>query len=391
MIIDSDKTQIQIIPIVIVIGGGFGGLSAVRKLRANRVRVKIILIDKKNTFDFLPALPDVISRRISSQFVQADLFKICKHLKCEFFQDEVIEISPESKQVQTSKNNFLFDYLVIASGSETNFYGNSGIKNTCVRLDSALDAVNISEKIASEQYNSVMVVGGGYTGVEVSSQVCEYFRKKGLNKKVFFLIRGNEPFQFLSPDQRVYARNNLEKTGVIILLNTQINNIIGNHTELNDGRIIDNVLVIWTAGVTPSFFIHKLNAAKDEQGRIKVAQDMSFAPQCFAVGDAAAFDVNGKSLRMAVHFAESGGRIAAENIINAIKGKPFKNHLPKDLGFVLPMANGFGCGIIFGCALAGRIPVFCHYVLCVFKSYGVNKWGILKDLLIPSAKRKMYA
>ena len=140
-------------------------------------------------------------------------------------------------------------------------------------------------------------------------------------------------------------------------------------------------MVFWTAGVKTSDFISKLNVEKTGQGRIKVDEFLRLKDGIFVVGDAAGFLYKKMPLRMAVQFSILQGRIAGANVINTILNKPLIKYNPKDLGYVIPMANNKSCSKILGLNLKGVFPTILHYFMCIYRSYGLyNKFGILKDL-----------
>ncbi|MBF0479457.1 MAG: FAD-dependent oxidoreductase [Candidatus Omnitrophica bacterium] len=379
----NDKFPFNDPVIVVIIGGGFAGLSVVKGLCKKSADLKIILIDIKLTFDFLPALPDVVSQNISSQFLQADLTELSRRWNFEFICEEVKAVSLVDKCVSISNRTIVFDFLVVASGSQTNFYGHDNLKQNCLVFDTIHDALVLSEKCADPQWKNIIIAGGGYTGVELSSQVCAFIQRKRLNKKVLLLIRSDNPFQFLKQNQNKYTYNVLSKSGVDIRLKTEVKNIHDGRVELNTGEVIENALTVWTAGVKTPEFIWNMGVPITEQGRIMVNKQLLFADYCFAAGDSSAFEHQGNFLRMAVHFSCMEGLLIAQNILRIIKGLPLKEYKPFDLGYVLPLANSQACGIILGISVWGRIPLFLHYFMCIVKTLGWRKkWGIFKELII---------
>ena len=149
---------------VIIIGGGFAGLSALRILSRKTNNFEVILIDKKATFDFLPCLPDIIGERIQTKFLRYELKDICEKLGCVFIIDEVKKIDIDNKKVTISGKYLNYDYLLISSGSNTNFYGNGQIKKYAFKLDDSYDAQEILKNLSNDSIESFIVGGGGLCG-----------------------------------------------------------------------------------------------------------------------------------------------------------------------------------------------------------------------------------
>ena len=124
---------------VVIIGCGFSGMAALSKLKRSGLRLDISVIDKKRTFDFLPALPDCLGRGIHPEDLTFDIEKFAPG----FINEEVVSLDLEKKEAATVNRTLAYDYLLIASGSETNFYGNDQIKKYALTLDSAADAGKI--------------------------------------------------------------------------------------------------------------------------------------------------------------------------------------------------------------------------------------------------------
>ena len=133
---------------IVIIGAGFAGLAALRRLQKLLGKeLELVLVDNRITSDFLPLLPDCIGRGIDPQFLQYKVEDLCKRLNCVFINEAVNAIDLEKKQVMTATKNIAYDYLLIASGSETNFYGNDNIRQNAYKIDDAADikVIKISE------------------------------------------------------------------------------------------------------------------------------------------------------------------------------------------------------------------------------------------------------
>lgn len=367
---------------VIVVGGGFGGLSVIDRLcRAPRV-LEILLIDQNPHAVFLPALPDVISRRISPEHLAMDLDQYAKERGIRFICSRVKAIDLNARAVTLEDGRyFSADHLVIASGSKTDFYGRLDLQSVCLTLDTLDDALRLRDAAQDDRYDHFVIVGAGYTAAEIATHIRRVILRRGTSQKVSLLVRSDQPFRFLNERQQMYALDNFRRMGIILRLKTEARDIRDKEVVLSTGEIIHNACVIWAAGVTAASVSTSVSADLAAQARIKVDHYNRFAPRCYAVGDVSAFIDHGQPLRMAVQFAYFAGQNAAKNILRERAGQPLQPYRPFDMGFVLPMANGRSCGNILGVPVYGFIPTFFHYFMCVFKAYGwQRKWGILKDL-----------
>lgn len=367
---------------VLIIGGGFAGLSAAIRLAKSGRGLEVRIIDKKETTDFLPMLPDCIGRGINPQRLAFRIENITKKLGAKFIRGEVLSIDLDKRQVLTKEQALDYDYLIIASGSETNFYGNENIKQNALPIDSADSAKKIVETLRQNKFDNFIVAGGGYTGIEVATNLRVYLDKVRQKSKVMIVERAPAILGPLPEWMRNYAADNLKNLGIELCQNSTLEKIEGRRIYLNGKRIFNNALVIWTAGVKTAGYIDNLQLAKNPQGRIKVDEYLRVNNNCFALGDAAFFTYKESFLRMAVQFAIAQGRCAASNIVKSIKGRKLKKFIPRDLGYIIPMANNRSCGAVFGINLKGLLPSALHFLMCVYRAYGLkNKSGIIRGLL----------
>ena len=367
---------------VIVIGAGFAGLSAARILGRNRKEIETIVMDKASESSFLPMLPDVIGRGINPEYLTADIKYLAARFGFKFIKAEVSAVDLDKKEVLSADQVFPYDYLLISSGSETNFYGNEQVRKYAYKLDDASDARKIRQALEAREFDNYLISGGGYTGIEVATNLSLYFTKKSLKKKIVIVERTPSILGPLPQWMKDYVSNNLKKLGIEVLTNTAIEKIEDKNIHLQGAGVFDNAMLIWTAGVKASDFIQKINAEKNPQGRLKVDEYLRLRESCFVTGDSSYVAHKGSFLRMAVQFSIKEGECAAINIIRSIKGARLVKYAPVDLGYVIPMANNSSCGTILGINMKGLIPTFMHYFMCIYRSWTIgNKLGILKGLV----------
>lgn len=368
---------------IIIIGGGFAGLSALEVLCPKKGQsLEATLINEKEKNSFLPLLPDCLGRGINPEHLLFDLKEFSARKHFNLIIDKVSAVNLDKKEVITSGQSLNYDFLIIASGSETNFYGNNDFRRNSFKLDDAQDAALIRRALDENNYDSFLVSGAGYTGVEVATNLRIYLEKRKINKRVIIVERAPVILGPLEQWMKDYVVKNLKKLNIEVLLNSSIEKVEGNKISLAAGTVFDNSMLIWAAGVRTSDFIQNLKIEKNPQGRIRVDEYLRVNDTCYAAGDSAYFSRKNEFLRMAVQFAIAQGACCAKNILRSLKGKRLIKFKPLDLGLIIPLANNRGAGRVLGIEMKGFLPVFFHYLMCIYRSYGLkNKLGLIKDLM----------
>lgn len=366
---------------VLIIGGGFAGLAALKALSRQK-GFSLSLIDRKETFDFLPLLPDLIGRGIKPQALTCRLGDLLKSKGADFINDEVVSLDLEKRSAFLSRGSLDFDYLIAASGSQTNFYGNKNIETSACKLDAVTDAVSLLKRLKENDFSNFIVAGGGYTGIEVASALRVFLRRSRRSARIIIVERSPAILGPLPPWMKEYVNTNLKGLKIEVYLNSSLERIEGGKTFLSQNRSFEESMVIWTAGVETSGYLQGLKVEKNPQGRVRVDEFMSFSEGCFAAGDAAWFLRGKGALRMAVQFSIAEGYTAGLNVIRSSQGKKLKLLRPLDLGMIIPMANNFSCGNVLGVDLKGRLPTLLHFIMCIYRACGItNKREIIINLL----------
>ena len=353
---------------VIVVGGGFAGVSALKRLAKSGLQ--LILIDKRKTSEFLPCLPDIIGQRIDPKFLKINLLDLAKQFGFKFLNQEVKAVNLTKRTISLVSQNLSYDYLLLCSGTKTNFFANSAIAKQALKLDSIADAKKILTALETRDFDKLVIIGGGYTGIEIATNLMLYCLRHNKAKPIVIIEKSPSLLGSLPQWIKDYVQNNLTKLNIKVLTSTEIN------------PIPKNSLLIWAAGVKASDYIFKLDKNKTFQGRLKVNQYLKLNENCFAVGDIADFNFNGRPLRMSIQFAIKQGDLAARNILNSISQKSLIKYTPKDLGYIIPMANNRSCGTVLGFKIKGPLASFLHYFMCIFRSWAFkNKLGVIKNLI----------
>jgi NADH dehydrogenase len=340
-------------PTIVIIGGGFGGLQVAKQLADKPVEV--ILIDKHNYHTFQPLLYQVATGSLEAESIAFSLrknFEGQKNLR--FRNTEVTGIDTTGNTVFTTIGEIKYDYLVIATGSTTNFFGNKEIEHYAMPMKSIPEALNLRylvlqnleeailkpSKEERAPFLSFVLVGAGPTGVELAGSLAE-LRNHVLNKdypeltkeemKVYlvdFLPKVLGPF---SDEGSKAAQDYLTNMGVELLLGVKVESYDGNQIKFEGGKSIPTKNVIWSAGVMGVVPDGVPKDAIERGNRIKVDTICRVvgSPNVFAIGDVAAMITpeTPKGHPGVAQVAIQMGELAGKNIYRLIKGEqtvPFK-------------------------------------------------------------------
>ncbi|MDD5155971.1 MAG: FAD-dependent oxidoreductase [Candidatus Omnitrophica bacterium] len=369
---------------IIVIGCGFAGLTVAEQLSSFGDILELTVIDKNPYFNFLPSLPDVIGRDIRPGYLSYPIKILSRKLKFNFIEEQATAVDLRNNTVSTARQTLKYDYLVIASGTETNFYGNNEIRQNAYKLDDTKDAGLILDALQNKNFDHYIISGAGYTGIEIAVGLRAYLRKRLLDKPVLIVEKGNSLLGPLPEWIKEYTLDNLRRLDVRVLVNSAVAKVEPEKITLSSQDTFANAMLIWTAGVKTPDFVRNLNVDKTPQGRLKVDEYLRVNDNCFAAGDSAYFAYKGAALRMAVQFAIMQGISISRNILRLQRGMWLHKYRPYDLGYIIPMANNKSCGRVLGINVKGVLPTFLHYAMVVYRSYGFrNKFGIIFGLFRP--------
>ncbi|OIO35218.1 MAG: hypothetical protein AUJ74_07185 [Candidatus Omnitrophica bacterium CG1_02_44_16] len=381
---------------IVIIGGGFAGLEAARLLSKKRARLnnrRVIVVDAKKTFDFLPVLPEVAGGYVQKKNAVLDLAYYLESLRVNFEQDEVVRVDIGTKEVFLKSGGVLYyEFLVIACGSVTNFFGMDDVQRRSLKLDTAEDAVILRNVVITYPNKKIIIVGGGYTGIEIASNLAYLLRRKKIKKYSINVIeRADDILSSLPEWARDHCRVNLSKLRVNAYTECSIEEVSDQRVKLSNGMMFEDYILVWAAGVVTPAFVRDLKFEKDKQGRLSVDEHMMFSGHCFAVGDAAAVKNGNSILRMAAPFSVAQARVAVANILRGVKGvKRLVKYHPIDFGFLVPMADRDACGKVLIFRVSGFLGWFLYYVMCISRSLSLdNKLGIFGDAFIPLKNRAL--
>ncbi len=339
---------------VVILGGGFGGLVAAQKLK--RAPVEVTLIDRRNFHLFQPLLYQVATGSLSPGEIAAPLRGVLSHQKnTRVLLGEATDVDPEAKRVILRDGaSFDYDSLIVATGSQTSYYGNDSWREWAPSLKSVEEATAIRHKILyafecaeraatpeeARAWLTFVIVGAGATGLELSGALAEIaretlrhdFRKINPREARIILMEGAPRVLGAFPeDLSAKAEKLVTRLGVEVLKGVMVTNIDAHGVTFKRGDAIESLAaktVLWAGGVTSTPFGAKLaertKAQTDRSGRIKVNRDLTIPkyPDIFIIGDLAhAADEEGKPLPGVAQVAIQGGAYAAKIIRARLKGK----------------------------------------------------------------------
>ena len=375
---------------VVIIGGGFGGLSAARRLAGASREIRVTLLDRKATFDFLPLLPDIVGGRIPPAAASLGLDGLARRHGFAFHNDSAEKIDPGRRAVIGRRGAYPFDALLVAAGSEPNYFGDSALQNSSYSFNSCRDSERLAAALSGARVETCVIAGGGYTGIEMATHIRRRFARGNRALRII-IVEASASILGAMPDWiRRYARGNLARLDIGVMENCRLAGISGGQVRLSSGAVFERALAIWCAGVQAPAFVRELPFDKGPQGRLLVNSrlEINGRPGLFAIGDSAAFMRGPLPLRMSVQFARAQGARAAGNIVRYLQGGRLRDYRPFDPGFVLPMANGRSCGAVGGLRLRGLLPTALHYVMSLMLSPGWPQKARVLSALLNERQRK---
>ena len=346
-------------PRIVIIGGGFAGISLAKRLRNENVQV--VLLDKHNYHNFQPLMYQVATGGLEPDSIAYPIRKIVQEYKDFYFRlAEVREIDAENNTIYADIGELKFDYLVIATGSKTNYFGNKEIERNSMAMKTIPQSLNIRSLILEnfeqalltndiDERHSLMnfvLVGGGPTGVELAGALAEMkkailpkdYPDLDVRKMEINLIQGsNRVLDSMSENASEKAEKFLLDLGVSVWKNVRVTGYDGKTVTTNSDLSFDSATVIWTAGVQGALphglkadsFIKNVNRIKVNQYNQIEGYDNLFVFFDIAVMTSEEYP---QGHPMMAQPAMQQGRLLAENIIRLLDKKELKPFVYKDKG-----------------------------------------------------------
>ena len=397
---------------IVVIGAGFAGLTAVKHL-SNEEDVEIVLIDRHNYHTFVPLLYQVATGFIEPELIAYPLRTILRRFnKVNFLMEEVEQIDFENRTVITGHQSIKYDYLVIATGSKTNFLNVVGAPEHTFPLRTMEDALTLRNHIihclelAVKNQNDIcyqqrlmtfIIVGGGPTGVEMAGALQEliqdclskdYPQLNWQQARVILLQSGSTLLSNYPLQLQKYTITQLRSQGVQIYFDSRVQVTTTTEVILEDETSIATSTIVWTAGVEASYPEPQKDIRTASKNKVKVLNTLQLPDfsQVYAIGDVAHVEQGKENLLGIAPEALQQGKTIADNIKRQLKGKnplPF-NYFNKGTAAII--ARNAGVAYLFG-----KIPL--KGFLAWFLWLGIHVYylpGISNRLKIIAAWLKDY-
>jgi NADH dehydrogenase len=336
---------------VVIIGGGFGGLEAARRLKHSPVRVT--LIDRHNYHLFQPLLYQVATASLSPADVSSPIRWILRRQRnVQVLLAHVQAIDPNERRIaiagrkNSGPDSLKYDYLIVATGAAHAYFGHPEWESRAPGLKTLDDALEIRRQVllafeaaerepdpvAQARLLTFVIVGGGPTGVELAGALAEIARRtlsrdfrsiRPESARILMLEGGPSVLPTFPETLRKAAFESLESLGVDVRTNAMVTGIDANGVRVGETAIAAQT-ILWAAGVAASPLVRSLGAPLDRAGRILAEPTLAVPghPEIFVVGDVCALSQEGRPLPGVAQVAKQGGAHAARNIIRAIRGQP---------------------------------------------------------------------
>lgn len=360
---------------ILIIGGGFGGIRTALDLdkKLSKKEAEVFLMDKNNFHLFLPSLYEIgsaigewndkyhVRLRRAVNIPYADIFE---GTKVNFIQGEVAGVDLEKKEVTSGGGQiFVFDYLVIGLGAETETFGIPGVSDYAYKFKGIEEALFLNKKV-NEAFSSIkkgnrsgpvkfIIVGGGFNGIELAAELACCAKNLqtacGVNENCYsikIVEAASQILPMISEKERGIIRKRLTDLKIEILENSKIAEVGSDFVQIDGGQKHQADFIIWTAGIRASSFLKNMFGLKiDERGKIIVNDSMRAEGwfNVFALGDnTICLDPETKKPVPALAYvAIDQGKIVAENIYRLIKNKHLKSYHPFYNVWIAPVGGKF--------------------------------------------------
>jgi NADH dehydrogenase len=346
-------------PRVVIIGGGFGGIALAKKL--SKKEVQVVLLDKHNYHNFQPLLYQVSTGGLEPDSIAYPIRKVLQGYPNFYFRlAQVKEVKTKAKQIKTNIGEIAYDYLVVATGSETNFFGNKALESKGMAMKTIPQSLNLRSLILENFEQALLtddlherdalmnfvIVGGGPTGVELAGALAEI--KKGILPKDYpdldtrraqinLVQAGDRLLPAMSEVASRKAEKFLEELGVNVWKNIRVTDYDGKRITTNTNTVFDTETLVWAAGVK-AVSLKGLDGAnylsRGNRLRVNEFHQVEGFEDIFAIGDVAQMETEAfpHGHPMMAQPAMQQGRNLGDNLVRLVEGKPMKPFVYKDKG-----------------------------------------------------------
>jgi len=385
----------QNLPHIVIVGAGFGGMEAARRLAKSSVQ--ITLIDRHNYHLFQPLLYQVAIAGLLPSQIAYPLRTIFRRQRNLTFQmGEVTSIDFEARYVKLDGSVIAYDYLILAVGGQTNFFGMDSVERNGFQIKDIESAICTRNHLLQmfERANreadvdkrkallTFVVVGGGPTGVETTGALAElithvlakdYPHMDLKDVRVMLLEAGDSVMPTYPDELRRSTFELLRSKNVEIMLNTKLVDYNGVQVTLGNGGRIDTHTLIWTAGVRSARLLDSLGIPQAGSGRVRVGPTLQLPqrPEVFILGDAAYLENgNGQPLPMLATVAQQQAKVTAQNVQRILRGKEPEPFHHKDPGLLATIGRNAAVARIWGLSFSGFIAWVIWVGLHIYRLIG---------------------
>lgn len=362
---------------VVIVGAGFAGLAACKPLAGlarKRKDTTVTLLDSRPYTTMVPALPGLAGGRYAHRYLIEPIGALTGH-SVVFRNTRVTTVDLERREVRAEHDRLSYDHLILAAGSVTNLFGFNQHLEAVHTLDFLEDANRIHTDFSAYLRNhdrpTAVVVGGGYTGLELACNL-QYAGRAFDSPPRVVVVELNKNILPSMPDWvRGYMVRQAEQRGLELVTGASVSSFDGKDAVLSNGRRLENIFLCWATGTKFAIDDVRGECERIKDGRFRVDNCLRLPghPEVYAAGGAAAIEHEGRILRKAVNFSMDSGKQAGRNVVSTIEKRPPAPYRPVDLGWIIPFCDT-GVGMLFGKhRFRGRLPLALHYAMCGLRNY----------------------
>jgi NADH:quinone reductase (non-electrogenic) len=386
---------------VVVLGGGFGGIEAMTGLErrlGRRPDVELLLVSDHNFLLFSPLLPQVASSLVEPRHIIQPIRDIRGRRKFRFRRDRVEHVDLDARRVRLAEGQLEYDRLVIALGGVTPSFGIPGVEAHALNYKSLEDAILLRDHLidlaehadheadagARRRMLTVCVVGGGYTGVELITELQDFFesyvvpRYRGIEPgdyRLLLLEAGREILRGVHPTLAERARERLRREGIEVRTGTRVTRVLPGSVEIGGAETLAVGLTVWAAGVKGHPILADLPVERDRLGRIVVDANLRLPghPEVYGVGDAVTVQGHPEASVPVIPVALAHGRLVADNIVAELDGRPLESIEYKSQGMLVSLGERHAVVEVMGLRFSGYAAWLFWNALHLYKLVGLRK------------------
>jgi NADH dehydrogenase len=389
------------LPQVVVVGGGFGGLAAVRALR--KARIELTLIDRQNHHLFQPLLYQVATAALNPSDIAAPLRRILRGQRnVSVLLGDVLGVDTKGQRVLLADRTLAYDFLILAPGSTHAYFGHPEWSGTAPGLKTIDDALLIRQRILlafeyaewapdpaeRKAWLTFVIIGGGPTGVELAGAIADIARRD-LTRDFRHIDPGEAEVLLIEGGPRILPGfpERLSRRAGEALARLGVKVFTGNHvTDLDEGGVtfrgqrLEARTLLWAAGMEGSALARSLGVALDPSGRVLVQPDLSLAQAkgVYVIGDLASMHQDGLVLPALAPVADQEGRHAAANLLRALRGQPGTAFRYRSRGTLATVGRAWAVADVAGVQSYGFLAWLCWLLVHIFWLIGFrNRFQVL--------------